>query len=47
MNDKKRGGYYFEVKYNYEFLEDFQDLYDDDSEQTDSGPSGKFTAFST
>ena len=27
--DKKRGAYFYEVHYNYEFLEDFQDLFED------------------
>ena len=48
MNDEKRGGYYFEVKYKYEFLEDFRDLYDDaDEDRTDSGPSGTPATSST
>ena len=42
LDDERRGGYYFEVKYKYEFLEDFRDLYDDPGEdQIDSEPSGK------
>ena len=45
FEDWKRGGYYFKTHYNYEFLEDFQDLFEDQGPKFTPGPGMQSSGF--
>ena len=45
FEDWKRGGYYFKTHYNYEFLEDFQDLFEDQGPKFTPGPGTQSSGF--